>query len=118
MSFFGSIKSFFVKAAAKANDVLKKLFGDDAAQQFAAGAGALLRTGVGAIAMQTVAALLTLKIDGRDATADEKRAEAFKLILSTSKEQGLAISGSLVNMLIELAVQAIVKKTVVIPTGE
>lgn len=76
------------------------LFGKETAQAFANEAANLLKSSLGQIVVAEVEALSEAEISGT-----EKQAEAQKAVLEKAKEAGLSVSGSLVNMLIELAVQ-------------
>lgn len=105
MSFFGKIKDFFVAVKVKVSSFFVKVFGQEAAQRFADGAVLLLKTAAGKLAVDAVMFVQTLALDGAG-----KRQAAFDKIVSDARAQGLEISSSLVNMLIELAVQHIAKQ--------
>lgn len=79
----------------------KKLFGSEAAGAFARGALALLASEAGQIALRVVTAVETL----RPGTDSDLRAEAFRQIRAEAVQSGLDIKDSVINMLIELAVQ-------------
>jgi hypothetical protein len=100
MSLFSKIASFVHTAAVKVSDVFVKIFGADAARKFAQGSLALLKTAEGKIVLDAVEAAETLSTDGAG-----KRAAAFEKIGSDFKSQGISVGDSVVNMLIELAVQ-------------
>ena len=102
MSVFSTVVGWFKKVEVWVSAVLVKLFGQQAAQQFAAGAVAILKTEVGKIALAAVQAALTLTSDGA-----AKRAAAFAAIGTQAKASGIAVSDSLINLLIETALQAV-----------
>lgn len=103
-NFFTSVEDFFKQVEVTVSTVFIDLFGKTAAQQFGKATIALLNEGVGAIALQTVTALQTTMAGS---SSSQKQAAAYEQILSVAKTQGLQVSNSLVNMLIELAVQKI-----------
>lgn len=76
------------------------LFGKETAQAFADSAVNLLKSSLGQIVVAEVEALADLQISG-----PEKQAQAQKAVLDKAKAEGLSVSTSLVNMLIEVAVQ-------------
>ena len=100
MSLFDKIKNFFHTAAVKVDAAFVKVFGKDAAEHFAQGALAVLKSAEGKIVLDAVQAVETLAVDGAS-----KRAAAFEQILADFKTQGYQVGESLINMLIELAVQ-------------
>jgi len=77
-----------------------KIFGEDARHNFAVAAEALLHSELGKLAWAAVQAAEQLAVDGL-----AKRAEAFSEIETAAKQAGLEFKDSIVNMLIELAVQ-------------
>src|SRR5689334_5333548 len=88
-----------------------KVFGADAAQKFAEGSVALLKTAAGVLAMDAVEYAAGLKLgSGADA-----RAAATNKLTSDAKAQGINLTNSVINMLIELAVQALVKQNIPLP---
>jgi len=110
-----SIFSWFGKAKTEVGSAFVKLFGQEAAQQFGTGVKAVLSTALGAIVTDAVAATATLTLDpvtGKPVTPADKQVAAFKQVMATTKANGISVSASVVNMLIELAVQTVVKKTV------
>lgn len=98
-TFLQHIESFFKAAAAYVSKVFVDIFGSSAAKQFAAGAEALIETSLGQIAMTAVTKAQSL------ANNSEKFAQASSEILAEAKSEGIAVSDSIVNMLIELCVQ-------------
>ena len=76
------------------------IIGKDAAAHFAQGALALLKSAEGKLVLDAVEAVQTLNIDGAG-----KRAAAFQKIGADFKTQGITVGESVLNMLIELAVQ-------------
>jgi hypothetical protein len=99
MSLFSKISSFVHGAAVKVSDVFVKIFGKDAAEKFAQGALALLKTAEGKLAIDAVEAVSSLSLD-----ASGKRAAAFDKLASDAKAQGIEVSESIGNLLIETAV--------------
>lgn len=77
------------------------LVGSDAAHSFAVGAESILKTDLGKIVMVAVQQAATL------GTGADKKAAAFAAISAQAKASGLDIKDSLVNMLIELAVNRV-----------
>ena len=100
MTLFSKIAHFFHGAAVKVSAAFVAVFGKEAATQFAQGAFALLKTAEGKIALDAVEAVQALATDGAG-----KRAAAFEKIAADFKVQGLTVGESMINMLIELAVQ-------------
>lgn len=100
MSFISKITGFFKGAAAKAGAVFVKIFGSQAAHDFAQSAEGLLKSALGQIAQDAVASVASLAISGAD-----KRASAFNKLTSDAKNLGLSASEGIYNLLIELAVQ-------------
>jgi hypothetical protein len=102
MSLLSKLESFVHTAEVKVSDVFVKIFGKDASQKFAQGALSLLKTAEGKIVLDAVQAVSTLETDGAG-----KRAAAFSRIGTDFKAQGISVGESVINMLVELAVQAI-----------
>lgn len=100
MSLFKKIENFIHTAAVKVSDAFVKVFGKDASEKFAQGALSLLKTAEGKIVLDAVEAVQTLSTDGAG-----KRSAAFEKILADFKTQGISVGESVINMLIELAVQ-------------
>jgi hypothetical protein len=99
MSLWKKISSFVHGAAVKVSDAFVKIFGKDAAHQFAQGTLALLKTAEGKIVLDAVEAVSTLSLDGAG-----KRAAAFEKIASDFTTQGYSVGENVINMLVELAV--------------
>lgn len=78
-----------------------KLFGSDAAQAFGHAALGILESALGKIVVAEVAALAGVN----SLSGVEKFAQAQAAILDKAKAAGLDASTSIVNLLIELAVQ-------------
>jgi hypothetical protein len=101
-SLWSKISNFFHGAAVKVSDAFVTIFGKEAAHQFAQGALSLLKTAEGKIVLDAVEAVQTLS---PSADAAAKRAQAFQQIGNDFKAQGITVGESVINMLIELAVQ-------------
>jgi hypothetical protein len=101
-SFYDKISKWVHGAEVEVSDAFVAVVGKQAAEQFAQGALALLKTAEGKIVADAVAAVQTLATDGAG-----KRAAAFEKIGADFKTQGISVGGSLLNMLIEIAVQAL-----------
>lgn len=99
--FFSAIGHFFKHIAVFVSDAFVKLFGSDIAHTFAVGAESLLNSELGKIAWTAVQEVQAL------ATGAEKQAAAFGKIASAAKAAGIDAGESLINMLIEIAVQKI-----------
>lgn len=76
------------------------LFGRQALDDFERAAYRLLQTQLGRIVWAVVQALESLRVPG-----EEKRRRAFARILAEAGTAGLTVKDSLINLLIELAVQ-------------
>lgn len=100
-SVWSKLISFFKHAGVAVSDVLAEIFGSDAAHTFATGAETLLDTALGKIAMTAVTSAQSL------ASNQEKFATAASQIGTEAKAQGIAVSDSIINMLIELCVQKV-----------
>src|SRR4051812_16227842 len=98
-SLWSKISGFVHGAAVKASALFVKIFGQDAAHQFAQGALAVLKTDAGKLALDAVEAVEALSLD-----AAGKRAAAFTKLASDTKAQGLDVADSVLNLLIETAV--------------
>jgi hypothetical protein len=99
--FFGALGHFFKHLAVLVSDGFIAIFGSDAAHSFAAGAEGLLHTALGQIALTAVQEVEAL------ASGVEKRAAAFTKITDAAKSAGIAVTESVISMLIELAVQRV-----------
>lgn len=104
MSFFGKIGSFFKAIGKGIGHVFVALFGSDAAKKLAAAAEALFKTALGALALDAVDFVQNANPLSGDA---EKRDAAAKKLASDAKAQGISVSDSIINLLIELAVNAL-----------
>jgi hypothetical protein len=100
-SFWQHVKDFFHKVGYYVSEAFAKIFGEQAAKQFAAGALSILKTDLGKIVLEAVAEVQKV------ATGAEARAAAFAKAASTAKAAGIDAGESILNMLIELAVQTV-----------
>jgi hypothetical protein len=105
MSFMDKIKGFFGAIKVKVAPVFIAIFGSEGAQQIGKALVVGLNSAMGQLVLKTVEAMLTLKVNGVDATGDQKRAAAFAAIAQEAKAQGIGVSSSLINLMIEMAVQ-------------
>lgn len=103
MGFFDFLKSVKAKVSA----AFIKVFGKDAAQQFGDASIALLKSAAGVI---VVDAVKLIEASNPMATPADKRTAAFNQVVSDAKTAGISLSTSMINMLIELAVNSIVKQ--------
>jgi hypothetical protein len=99
---WSKISSFIHGAKVAVSAVFVKLFGQQAASDFAHASLALLKTAAGKIVLDAVDAAQTLATDGAG-----KRAAAFTKIVSDFQSQGISVGNSELNLLIELAVGAL-----------
>ena len=102
MSFISNIFNWLKGAKAKVSAFFVLVLGSEAARQLGDAAVSALKTALGVIVQDAVAAVGSLGMSGEQA-----RAEAFKKIVTDAKKQGLSFSTSMINLLIELAVQRI-----------
>jgi len=100
MRLAAKISNFIHGAGVKIADAFVHVFGKDAAQAFGQGVLRLLKTAEGKIVLDAVEAAQSLEADGAG-----KRAAAFEKIGADFKAQGISVGESVINMLIELAVQ-------------
>jgi hypothetical protein len=100
-SFFQKVEAFFHTAAVDVSAAFVKLVGQAQAKAFATGVEAIVKTDLGKIAVAAVKAAEGL------ASGELKHAAAFAEIGMQAKASGLDVETSVVNMLIELAVQAV-----------
>jgi hypothetical protein len=100
-SFWRRVTSFFHAAGHLVSEAFIKLFGNDAATQFASASLSLLKTTVGQIAMGAVTEAAKV------ASGAEAQKAAFSTVISEITKLGLSAKNSEINMLIELAVQAV-----------
>src|SRR5438105_1504385 len=99
-SFWRKLGGFFERTGYYVSEGFQKLFGADASKHFAVASLEVLKSDLGKIALEAVheASLL--------AAGTDKRGAAFQKIGAAAKASGLEARDSLVNMLIELAVQS------------
>lgn len=98
-SIWTSIAHFFHNVEVFVSDTFVKVFGADAAHNFAVGAEGILKTDLGKIVWAAVNEVEAL------AAGTEKQGAAFAKIVAVATAQGIDAKGSIVNLLIELAVQ-------------
>jgi hypothetical protein len=98
-SIWTSIAHFFHNVEVTVSDVFVKIFGADAAHNFAAASEGILKTDLGKIALAVVN-----EVEATAAGTD-KHAAAFSKILTAATAAGLDAKNSIVNLLIEIAVQ-------------
>lgn len=94
-----AIGHFFKNAGVVVGRTFEKLFGPDAAHNFAVGAEAILKSDLGKIVWTAVTEA------GSVATGAEAKAIALEKITAAAKAAALDAKDSIVNMLIEVAVQ-------------
>lgn len=104
MSFITKVVNFFKTVGAKVSGFFVAVFGSEAAHAFGDAALGVLKSALGVIAQDAVSAVESLALDSAS-----KREEAFKRVVTDAQKQGLQFSTSLVNLLIELAVQRLKK---------
>lgn len=103
MSVLTRIKNFLEHAEVTVSAAFTKIFGADAAETFAASAESLLKTELGKIAVTAVQDAAT----ATSLSGAEKKAQAFSNITSAAKSAGIDASNSIINLLIETAVQRV-----------
>ena len=96
MSIFGWFKS----TAIKVSHVFVTIFGSDAAKAFGTAAYRMLQSEAGKIVQKSVLAIASLKLG-----AEESRKAAFDDAVAQTKASGISVGTSLINLLIEMAVQ-------------
>lgn len=101
MKFFSAIGHFFKHVAVFVSDAFIKVFGPDIAHNLAVGAESALKSALGKIVWAAVQEFQSL------ATGAEKQAAAFAKITAEAKTAGIDATSSIINMLIEIAVQKI-----------
>lgn len=101
-SLWSKIENFVHGAEVKVSDVFVKLFGKDASRQFAQASLALLKTAAGKIVLDAVEFADTMNVNGAG-----KRAAALAKIGMDFRGQGISVSESVLNLLVELAVQTV-----------
>jgi hypothetical protein len=99
MNFLKTIGHFLKHIAVFVSDVFVQLFGSDAAHTFAVAAESLLHSALGQIAFTAVQEAEAL------ATGTEKKAAAFEKIVAGAQSAGITVTESVVNMILEIAVQ-------------
>lgn len=99
--FFSAIGHFFKHLAVVVSDTFVKIFGQDIAHSFAVGAESILNSDLGKIVWTAVQEAQAL------AAGVDKKAAAFGKIADTAKTAGIDASESIINMLIEIAVQKV-----------
>jgi hypothetical protein len=100
-SFWKRVGEFFHEAGNLVSDAFIKLFGKQAATQFASASLGLLKTSVGEIALNAVTEA------AKAASGAEAQKIAFTNITGEIAKVGLSAKDSEINMLIELALQAV-----------
>lgn len=96
-----AIKHFVTNVGVFVSDTFVKIFGQDAAHTFAVAAESVLNSDLGKIAWTAVQEAENL------ATGVDKKAAAFANIVAAAKTDGIEAKDSIVNMLIEMAVQKV-----------
>jgi len=99
--FFSKVEAFFHNAEVAVSAGFVKLVGQAQAKAFATGVEAIVKTDLGKIAIAAVKAAEGL------ASGELKHAAAFAEITTQAKASGLDVENSVINMLIELAVQTV-----------
>jgi hypothetical protein len=95
-----SIGRFFHNIAHPFVVLFQKIVGSDAFKSFVSGAEDLLKSKLGVLAWDAVQAAAVLTTDGAG-----KRAFAFAQIVKEAEKLGLEYKDSIINLLIEVAVQ-------------
>jgi len=97
------IVNFLHKIVAAAGHSLQHLFGSEVAHNLAQAALPVLNSALGKIAVTAVEQLDNNSL----LSGPEKRAAAFDAIATTAKTQGIEAGTTIINFLIELAVQLV-----------
>jgi len=105
-----TIGSDIKKVAIIVADAFAKLFGTEAAQQFAQASLALLKSAIGGIVTKVVEDMQNTSLD-----SNAKREQAVVQILSIAAQEGIVVAESEVRLLIELAVQFVKGKVQIAP---
>ena len=92
---------FFKEIAVYVSDAFVALFGKDAAHTFAVGAEGVLKSALGQIALNAVQQAAAA------AQGQEARGLAFQKIVEGARASGINAKDSLINMLLELALQRV-----------
>ena len=100
-SFFKTLGHDIKQVAIKVASVFTAIFGSKAAEDFGKAALALLKSDLGAIVLDEVEALANVN----NLTGAEKFVQAQTAILEKVKALGISATTSIINMLIEVAVQ-------------
>lgn len=95
---FIAVGHFFKHCAVGVSEAFVAIFGSDAAHTFAVGAESMLKSALGVIVTEVVAEVQNV------ASGVDKRGLAFDKISITAKSAGIQAGDSIINMLIELAV--------------
>jgi hypothetical protein len=110
MKILSAIVNVFKRTAVVASEVFVRLFGKDTATKFAAASLALLESEAGKLVLAGVKEVETMIADGTlaaDISNAAKREYAFQSAERAIKDAGITVGTSVLNMLIELAVQSI-----------
>ena len=99
--FFGAIGHFFKHISVFVSDAFVQVFGQDIAHMFVVGAESALKSALGKLALTAVQ-----EVEGL-ASGAEKKAAAFAKVVAGAKIAGINVADSIINMLIEIAVQKI-----------
>lgn len=106
-----SLISWLKGVKAKVGTAFVAVFGKDAAQKFAEGSVGVLRSAAGILAIDAVQWAASQKFgigeDARKAATDKLKAD--------SQNSGIFMANSMINLLIELALQAVVKNNIILP---
>lgn len=105
MNIFGIIKT----AAVKAKDVFVRIFGQAVANQFAATVKAIVKTDLGALAVDIVN---VIEASSPTLGSTQKRDAAVAQLVADASSKGITLAESVANLLIEIAV-AYVKGSVI-----
>jgi hypothetical protein len=103
MSVLSKILDFIHGAAVKVSDLFIKLFGKDAAEDFGHDALLILKSDLGKIATKVVAEVAKVY------SGSEAKEAAFQQIKDEAFRVGIEAKDSVINLLIELAVNSILK---------
>ena len=105
-SFLTNLKNKIHGAAVKVAAEFEAIFGKQAAEEFGTAALNLLKSDLGQVVVSEVEALA----GATDISGAEKAAKAQAAILAQAKTLGISASTSIVNLLIETAVQFVTGK--------
>lgn len=105
--FWTNVMNFFKHASVWVSKEFVAVFGSQIAHNFAVAAEGILNTELGRLAMQFVGdAATAIGISGA-----EKKLKAFTNIAAAAKDAGIEASDSLINLVIEAAVQKVSKNS-------